>query len=80
MGNAKFVSDTLDYVEVMKVAEAAFFNSYFTHSSNNNLLKVNYTEFMVEQLKAAPENFPIKNLVSTNKSINSILGYNDSNF
>lgn len=78
MGNAKFSSDSMDYIEVMKVAETAFFNSYFTHSANSNLLKINYSELMLEHFKSKPDTFPSKQLYPASKTINSILGYENS--
>ena len=71
MGNARFTNDTnTNYEEIISLAETAFFNSYFTHSSNNNLLKENYVEYMnksVSELK-----FKTKSLVKSNKLIKDI--------
>lgn len=48
MGDAKFKTKSAYYDDVMAKVEHAFWNSYFTHSSYNELLSVNYTEFMKE--------------------------------
>jgi PRTRC genetic system protein B len=49
MGNAEFISSDFDYSVIIKKAETAFWNSYFTHTNNNNLLSVNFTEWSNNQ-------------------------------
>jgi PRTRC genetic system protein B len=80
MGNAKFTSDSMDYMEVMKMVETAFFNSYFTHSAHNNLIKSDYVKFMQEQQKSGPELFPVKQLFTASKTINTIIAYDNNGY
>jgi len=45
MGNAKFVDNGYDYLKIMKKVEAAFWNSVFTHTIQNELLNFNFVEW-----------------------------------
>lgn len=46
MGSAKFKSQSFFYDDIIAKVEMAFWNSKFTHSSRNDLLNTNYTEYM----------------------------------
>lgn len=73
MGNVSFTNDSLDYEEIMKVAEAAFFNSYFTHTNSNKILKENIVDFMKEMKAKDVQKFNVRKLVKYKSSILNIL-------
>lgn len=45
MGNTKFIDNSYNYGNIIKKTEAAFWGSVFTHSNNNRLLSINFTEW-----------------------------------
>jgi PRTRC genetic system protein B len=71
MGNAKFSTVNNYYEDIMVAVENAFFNSIFTHSSTNELLKGNYIELM--DLMKRSRDFNYKLLIDTKKTIKNIL-------
>lgn len=58
MGSAKFSTHSQYYDDIITSVEEAFFNSYFTHTNFNTLIKGNYVEFMQEHQGLSK--FPLK--------------------
>lgn len=72
MGSAHFENKHTDYSMIMKDVEVKFFNSYFTHSQNNLMLKktnfVNYCNDVVNK-----NTFDNSLLVDNKKTIKNLL-------
>lgn len=77
MGNAKFKSESVYYDDIIAKVEKAFWNSKFTHSSNNKMLNTNYTEYMKEIYNVNFNSIMIKQykelLIEQKQTINDIL-------
>lgn len=73
MGNAKFTDKNTDYEKIISLVETAFFNSYFTHSNHNNLLKSNYVDYMNKLKSEEILTFDKKELQSIHKTIKELL-------
>lgn len=71
MGNSKFLAGSYDYSKIIKTAEAGFWDSMFTHTNNNELLSMNFTDWCNDkELRISKCE---KLLVDTKKTIKHIL-------
>ena len=69
-GSIKYDFDTFDYLKIIQIIESKFYNSYFTHTNNDNLLKINLLEFYQTYLNA--KKFPNNLLIKSNVSYDSL--------
>lgn len=69
-GSIKYDFDTFDYLKIIQIIESKFYNSYFTHTNNDKLLKINLLEFYKTYLNA--EKFPNNLLIKSNVSYDSL--------
>ena len=65
-GSIKYDFNTFDYLKIIQIIESKFYNSYFTHTNNNKLIKINLLDFYQNYLNAEkfPNNLLIKSPVS----------------
>lgn len=70
MGNALFENKFTDYEDIINDVETKFFNSYFTHSSHNKLLKTNFVTYCNETNSTL---FDFSLLVGKEGNINNLL-------
>lgn len=71
LGSTNFKFKTSDYEHIMKVVEASFFNSYFTHTNHNNIIKGNLIEFYDKYKNK--KTFPNELLIETAIQLKSLL-------
>ena len=69
-GSIKYDFDTFDYLKIIQIIESKFYNSYFTHTNNDKLLKINLLEFYQNYLNA--KKFPNNLLIKSNVSYDSL--------
>lgn len=71
MGSAKFLENSYDYAKIISKAEGAFWDSTFTHSNNDQLLIMNFTNWCNDEKlkKSNCEDL----LVDSGKNIKEIL-------
>ena len=69
-GSIKYDFDTFDYAKIIQIIESKFYNSYFTHTNNDKLLKINLLEFYQTYLNA--KKFPNNLLIKSNISYDSL--------
>ena len=65
-GSIKYDFNTFDYLKIIQIIESKFYNSYFTHTNNDKLIKINLLDFYQNYLNAEkfPNNLLIKSPVS----------------
>lgn len=71
MGNAKFEDDGYDYSKIMNKVMSAFWESIFTHTNNDKLLSVNFTDWCNDS--KARINSCNKFLIDSNLTVKNIL-------
>jgi hypothetical protein len=71
MGNTKFLDHNYEYEKIINKVMIGFWESIFTHSNNNALLSVNFTEWCNDLV--LKEKSCIELLVDSNKTIKNIL-------
>lgn len=72
MGSAKYTSQSNFYEDIMQKAESGFYNSVFTHTNHNELVKGNFTEIQKSLLKASKD-FPDELLVGSSNTLKQLL-------
>lgn len=71
LGSVKIKSDYMDLNKVMRNVENSFFNSYFTHTNTDNLIKGNIVSFYKSHI--GKKDFPDNLLVKINLKKESLL-------
>ena len=71
LGSTNFKFKSNDYEHIMKVVESAFFNSYFTHTNHNNIIKGNLIEFYKKHKNK--KTFPNELLIETGIQLKSLI-------
>lgn len=72
MGNVNFVTNKTNYEAIISKVQEGFFNSYFTHTNHNELIKGNIIDLYKDILDKSTYNWN-NILVKTNKKIKDIL-------